>query len=172
MSRLAKSARRAGLTLVVCALAYLGLAYAVAPDYWRHYEHQRGLALKAMVTSTSLGIPGDALNVGLEGTREDILCAMRQAGWHAADPITLGSSLRIAGSVIARRAYQAAPISDLFWEGRKQDLAFEKPLGLSPSTRHHVRFWRALDKGEKARRSGWVRRPSTAASASAITPAR
>ncbi len=149
MSSFGKSARRAGLTFVVGALAYLGLAYGVAPDYWRHYEHQTGLALKPMTTSTSLGIPGDALNVGLEGTREDILCAMRESGWHAADPITLGSSVKIAGSVIVHRAYPTAPVSDLYWEGRKQDLAFEKPSGATPSTRHHVRFWRALAAGDQ-----------------------
>ena len=172
MSRFGKIARRAGLAFAVFALAYLGLAYAVAPDYWRHYEHQTGLALKPMVASTALGIPGDALNVGLEGTREEIFCAMRAAGWHAADPITLVSSVRIAGSVLAHRAYASAPVSDLYWEGRKQDLAFEKASGLSPSTRHHVRFWRALASGDKGAPVWLARPPSTAASASAITPAK
>ena len=39
-------------------------------------------------------------------------------------------------------------MSPLLWNGRVQDLAFEKPSGVSPSTRHHVRFWLALEKGE------------------------
>jgi len=127
---------------------YIGFAYLIAPNYWRHYEHQLALADKSMLTVTSLGIPGDALNVGVEGGREDILCAMRASGWRPADPVTLKSSFKIVGSVIARRAYATAPVSDLFWEGRHEDLAFEKPSGISPSRRHHVRFWQALDVGQ------------------------
>jgi len=35
-----------------------------------------------------------------------------------------------------------APVSDLYLFGRKQDLAFERPIGDNPRKRHHVRFWR------------------------------
>ena len=42
-------------------------------------------------------------------------------------------------------------MSPLFFDGRRQDLAFEKPSGISASTRHHVRFWKALDAGEDGR---------------------
>ena len=73
---------------------------------------------------------------------------MRAAGWQPADPVTLRSRLEIAGSVLARRAYPTAPVSDLFYDGRRQDLAFEKPAGISPKERHHVRFWLALDQGD------------------------
>jgi hypothetical protein len=140
--------RRVVLALAVVAGGYVSLAYAFAPAFWRHYEHQHALADKAMTTTTSLGIPGDALNVGLEGRREDVICAMRAAGWHPADPVTLGSSVKIAGSVLLRRAYATAPVSDLFYDGRSQDLAFQKPSGVSPSTRHHVRFWKVLNAGD------------------------
>ena len=73
---------------------------------------------------------------------------MRDAGWSPADPVTLRSSARSAGSVLARRAYPTAPVSDLYYDGRRQDLAFEKPSGKSARTRHHVRFWKALDSGD------------------------
>lgn len=101
-----------------------------------------------MTTTTAFGMEGDALNVGLEGSRDDVLCAMRAAGWRPADPVTLGSSLHIADSVLLRRAYMTAPVSALYYDGRIQDFAFEKPSGLSPSTRHHVRFWKALEAGD------------------------
>ena len=39
-------------------------------------------------------------------------------------------------------------MTPLFYENRKQDLAFEKPSGKSARTRHHVRFWKALDAGD------------------------
>lgn len=140
--------RRMILALIATLAVYASVAYVVAPLYWRHHEHQTGLAGKSMVTTTSLGIPGDALNVGLEGTREDILCAMRAAGWRGADPVNVKTSVHIAGSVILKRAYGTAPVSPLFYEGRSQDLAFQKPSGVSPTTRHHVRFWKVLDKGD------------------------
>jgi hypothetical protein len=101
-----------------------------------------------MTTTTALGLPGDALNVGLEGSRDEVLCAMPAAGWRPADPITWRSSLRIADSVLLRRAYPTAPISDLFYDGRRQDLAFEKAAGISPKERHHVRFWLVLAQGD------------------------
>ena len=61
-------------TLGIVAALYLGLAYALAPWAWRHYEHQRGLADRPMITTTRSGIPGDALNVGLEGDQADVIC--------------------------------------------------------------------------------------------------
>jgi hypothetical protein len=134
--------------LGIVAALYLGLAYALAPWAWRHYEHQRGLADRPMITTTRLGIPGDALNVGLEGDQADVICAMRAAGWNPADPVTWRSSARIVGDVLARRAYPTAPVSDLLYDGRRQDLAFQKPSGVSPSRRHHVRFWKVLDQGD------------------------
>jgi len=142
------TARRAIVAFAILAACYVSVAYGLAPAWWRHYERQSALADKAMTTRTSLGIPGDALNVGLEGRRDDVLCAMRAAGWRPADPVTLRSSAKIVGSVLLRRAYATAPVSDLFYDGRPQDLAFQKPSGISPSTRHHVRLWQALEAGD------------------------
>ena len=147
MWELTKYLRWAAGALVIALIFYLAAAYLVAPDYWRHYERQAGLAAKSMTTVNAWGIPGDAINIGLEGERDDILCSLLYSGWRPADPVTFKSSFKIAGSVLAHRAYLTAPISDLFWDGRKHDLAFEKPSGVSPSHRHHVRFWLALAKG-------------------------
>jgi LssY-like putative type I secretion system component LssY len=136
------------LALLLCIAAYCGLAYGLAPFFWRHFEHQRAIADLPMTTLTKLGLPGDALNVGLEGSREDVLCAMNAAGWSPADPLTWKSSLGIVGSVLLDRPYRQAPVSDLFYEGRPEDLAFEKPSGKSPDRRHHVRFWKVVDSGD------------------------
>ena len=127
---------------------YLALAYVLAPFFWRHFERQPELAAFEATTRTALGLPGDAINVGLEGAEDDVLCAMHAAGWRPADPVTLSSSARIVGSVLFDRPYLDAPVSPLFYENRKQDLAFEKPDGKSARTRHHVRFWKALDAGD------------------------
>jgi hypothetical protein len=103
-----------------------------------------------MVTRTSSGIPGDALNVGLVGSREDVLRAMHPAGWFP-DPITLRSSIEIVGSVVLDRPYHDAPVSPLYYQGKKEQLAFEKPDGSSADRRHHVRFWLVLEQGTDGR---------------------
>jgi hypothetical protein len=95
--------RRLAAAAIGVVIAYLLLAYGLAPFFWRHFEHQPRLAEMEAVTRTKLGLKGDAINVGLEGTEGDVLCAMNAAGWKPADPVTLSSSLRIVGSVLFDR---------------------------------------------------------------------
>jgi hypothetical protein len=143
--------RRWGIVLAGVLIAYLMLAYLLLPGLWRHYEHEPGLALLPMVTRTADGIPGDALNVGLVGSKEDVVRAMHAASWFPADPITLRSSIEIVSSVALDRPYHDAPVSPLYYEGKKEQLAFEKPDGTSADRRHHVRLWLVLEKGTDGR---------------------
>jgi hypothetical protein len=138
-------------TVAAGALAYFLLAYIIMPRLWYHHEHQPGLAAKPAVTTTPSGIPGDPLNVGLVGEKPDVIRSLAKAGWYPADPITLKSSIEIAGSVVFDRPYHEAPVSTLIYDGRKQDLAFEKPIGASADKRNHVRFWLVIDKGAEGR---------------------
>jgi LssY C-terminus len=138
-------------SLAAVALVYFIAAYLVLPWVWSHYEHQPGLAAHPAITVTPQGIPGDPLNVGLVGEKASVIRALLRAGWTPADPITLKSSLEIAESVVLDRPYRDAPVSTLLYEGRKQDLAFEKPIGTSADRRNHVRFWLVLDKGAEGR---------------------
>jgi len=142
---------RALLTMLAVVLAYTALAYVVLPAFWTHYEHQKRLANLPMVTRTAQGIPGDPINVGLIGSEKEVLCAMNAGKWLPADPVTFRSSIEIAGSVLLDRAYPDAPVSNLFYLGRREDLAFEKPAGKSADRRHHVRFWKVMDKGQEQR---------------------
>jgi hypothetical protein len=143
--------RRIAVAVLALTAAYLLAAYLVAPDLWRHYERHHEIADLGARTVTAQGMPGDVINVGLEGSQADLLCAMSAAGWSPADPVTLVSSLKIVGDVAFRRPYANAPVSPLFFDGRRQDFAFEKASGASPRTRHHVRFWKALDAGDDGR---------------------
>ena len=93
--------------------------------------------------------PGDAVNIAFVGSEEELHRAMAIAHWYPADPITLKTSLRIAADVLERKPYPDAPVSNLYLWGRKQDLAFEQPVGNSPKQRHHVRFWRSAVVDEK-----------------------
>ncbi len=151
---MAFSHSRPGIIIAIIAaflIAYGILAYIVLPLTWTHYEHQKGLAGVTMMTRTAQGIQGDPINIGLVGTKDDVICAVHAAGWNPADPITFRSSLEIIGSVALRRPYQDAPVSNLFYDNRREDLAFEKPDGRSANRRNHVRFWQVLERGEEGR---------------------
>jgi LssY-like putative type I secretion system component LssY len=143
--------RIALVVFAVVLVAYGLIAYIVLPRIWTHYEHQKGLASLTMVTRTAQGIPGDPINVGLVGTKADVLCVMHAAAWYPADPITFRSSVEIVGSVVLDRPYRDAPVSPLFYQGRREDLAFEKPDGSSADRRQHVRFWEVLRRGDEDR---------------------
>jgi hypothetical protein len=143
--------RRTALLSLLILTGYSLVAYLVLPTFWTHYEHQKDLAMLPMVTRTAQGIPGDPINVGLIGDKLDVLCAMQAAGWYPADPVTLRSSIQIAGSVLLDRPYRGAPVSNLFYLTRREDFAFEKPDGNSADRRHHVRFWKVLDEGQEKR---------------------
>lgn len=130
---------------------YLLVAYLTVPALWRHYEHQRKLDGLPMVTATAQGILGDPINIGVVGSKTDILCAMGKAGWVPADPVTFKSSLEISESVALDRPYPKAPVSNLYYTGRHQDLAFEKPAGGSADQRHHLRLWEVLKDGNEGR---------------------
>jgi hypothetical protein len=143
-----KGRKRRGLAilaaLVVC---YVIIGYLILPATWARIEREPGLAKHSYVTATAQGIPGDPINFGVIATREDLARAFHAAGWYPADPITLRSSVEIIGSVLLDRAYKAAPVSPLFYEGRQQDLAFEKEFGASADRRQHVRLWKVLESG-------------------------
>jgi hypothetical protein len=142
------------LALALALAAYLLVAYVVLPEGWRFDEerhHHPALDGLPKVTANAQGIPGGPLNVGLVGTREQVVKAILAAGWHPADPITLRSSLEIAASVVFDRPDPDAPVSSLFLFGRKQDLAFEQEQGRSADHRHHVRFWQAEGIDEQGR---------------------
>jgi hypothetical protein len=143
--------KRIAIAAFATLAAYGLIAYLLLPDFWKHYEHQKKLAPLPTVTVTAQGIPGDPLNIGLIGDERDIVCAMHEAGWFPADPVTLKTSIAIVGSVLLDRPYRDAPVSPLFYMGKKQQLAFEKPVGDSADRREHLRLWQVLERGDEGR---------------------
>lgn len=133
------------------ALAWLVLAYLALPLVWIERDRNFDVSPSDMVTRTSADIPGDPINVGFAGGKEDVFRAFAVAGWDTADAVTLKSSLEIGESVIFDRPYPDAPVSPLFYLGRKQDLAFEKPDGQSADRRHHVRLWLTPDTADEGK---------------------
>ena len=143
--------RRALRIIALVVAAWLLVAYVILPALWRHYEHQPALEKSPRVTTTGAGIPGDPLNVGLVGAREEGLAAFAAAGWRVPAALGLRSDLGIAESVLADRPDPTAPVSELFLFGRPEDLAFEKEVGQSADRRNHVRFWRDDSLGDGSR---------------------
>jgi hypothetical protein len=94
---------------------------------------------------TSDGLLGDPINIALMGTPDQLVSAMRAAGWTRADEVTWRSSWRIVTATLRRRSYHHAPVSPLFLFGRQQDVAFQLEVQGNPAKRHHVRFWRTPD---------------------------
>ena len=127
--------------LLIILAAWAVAAYLIIPRvaklYYRHHFTDG-----PRITQTADGHPGDPVNIAIEGEDESLVRAMHSAGWYPADPITLASSVRIVVDSVVRKPDDDAPVSSLFLFGRKQDLAFELPVGDSPRQRHHVRFWR------------------------------
>lgn len=137
--------------VVLGALAlYLVTAYLIFPqiDKYKARRHP-DLTDGDRITHTGSGLPGDPLNIALVGTEEDVIRALAAAGWYPADPLTFRSSVRIAVDTVFKKTDADAPVSNLYLFGRREDLAFERPVGHSPRERHHVRFWRTdkIDAG-------------------------
>jgi hypothetical protein len=143
--------RRLMKIIVGIVFGYFLLCYIFLPMLWTHYEHHPVMEGAVKRTVTKDGIPGDPLNVGLIGTKEELIRAMTLAKWHPADPITFRSSVDIVKGVLLHEAYSDAPVSNLYVFGRKQDLAFEQLQGGSPRERHHVRFWESKELGQNDR---------------------
>jgi hypothetical protein len=137
--------------MIAVLFAYLLLAYLVIPEIWIFHDAERNQKPGNMVTTTEQGIPGDPINVGLVGSKEEVIRAFAAAGWDPADKITLRTSIDIGLSVVLDRPDLDAPVSPLFFEGRKQDLAFEKAVGKSADERNHVRFWLTNQHGPNNR---------------------
>jgi hypothetical protein len=132
------------------------MAYLVMPFDWTRYTRKHpSLDAIPHITYAADGIPGDPLNVALIGTETELKKIMLAAKWYPADPLTLRSCLEIAEATVLKRPYDDAPVSSLYLWGRKEDLAFEQPVGDDPRQRHHVRFWRS-DQVDHDGRPVWV----------------
>ncbi len=152
-----RSRRRQVLLLVVGSVVlYLLIAYVMLPLGWLRYGHRHpSLEDIPRITYTIAGIPGDPLNVTLIGSETELKKIMLAGKWYPADPLTMRSCLGMAEAAVLKRPYDEAPVSNLYLFGRKEDLAFEQPVGDSPRHRHHVRLWRT-DKVDADGRPVWV----------------
>jgi hypothetical protein len=142
-------------TAVLLSL-WLTAAYLIAPFAWKEHERRHSsFDDSPRITRTGDGHPGDPLNVALIGAEAEVKAIMAAAKWYAADQLALGSDFKIAADTVLKRPYDDAPVSSLFLFGRREDLAFEQPVGTNPRQRNHVRFWRVAEIDEDDQPS-WI----------------
>jgi len=84
---------------------------------------------------------GDPVNIVFLGTQEELEEAFAAADWNVACRSTRVHVLRGVSDALFGRENLTAPVSPQYYDGHREDLAFERA---SPSARvrHHIRFWR------------------------------
>jgi hypothetical protein len=138
--------------IVVVVLVWLFAAYLLAPEGWKFYAKRHpALDASPRITETGDHHPGDPLNVALVGTQEQLDAVMKAAGWFPAAALGIKSDLKIAADTVLSRPDVEAPVSSLYLFGRKEDAAFEQPVGDNPRHRHHVRFWKLAELSNDGR---------------------
>jgi len=148
--------RRMLKAFLVIAAVYLLASYVVIPAAThRYYRHHPSFDDNPRITQTGDGHPGDPLNVALIGTKEQVEAIMKAAKWDPAAALGIQSDIKIAEDTVLSRPDDEAPVSNLFLFGRKEDLAFELPVGDNPRQRNHVRYWKA-EKLDEDGRPVWI----------------
>jgi len=137
--------RRLPASLAVMVV-YIVTAYITIPLFFRIYNILKPPVHIPRYCVTPDGLACDPVNIAISGTRQELLKAMNQGGWHKADSRSLRSIVKMGLSILLNHAYPNAPFSTLYLFGRGQDIGFQKPLGNSKSSsrRHHVRFWACI----------------------------
>ncbi len=140
--------RRLPLALAIWA-TYVLAAYVLIPASIRGFRIIHPPKHLPLYSVTPDGFASDPLNVGIIGTRRELITVMQESGWHVADRHTVRNVVRLVFSILFEQPYLNAPISSLYLFGRKQDIAFEIPVTGSSTQRHHVRFWATTYDNEK-----------------------
>jgi hypothetical protein len=133
---------RTPLALALFA-TYAVTAYLLIPLAFRAFRLVYQPTHLPLYCTTPDGFASDPVNIALVGERQQVIFAMKAAGWEQADPKTPISLLRQITYAFLKRSYLNAPVSTLYLFGRRQDLTFQKEISGTRGCRHHVRFWAA-----------------------------
>jgi hypothetical protein len=122
-------------------LAYFIAAYVLIPAILRFFRALVPPRHVPFYSTTPDGFASDPIQIGLVGTREQVINAMKKIGWYQADKRTIRNLLKTIASVVLSKPYPTAPFSHLYLLGKAQDIGFQLPVDDIPHHRHHVRFW-------------------------------
>ncbi len=128
-----------GLSVLI---AYVIGAYFVLPAVLRLFHMHTPTEHVPLYSITPDGFASDPVNVGIVGSRRQLIAAMEAIGWHRAQHISVRSAAHTIWAVLFHRSYGTMPISNLYLFGRPQDIGFEREvIKEGRGHRHHVRFW-------------------------------
>ncbi|RKZ91154.1 MAG: hypothetical protein DRQ40_10195 [Gammaproteobacteria bacterium] len=96
--------------------------------------------LPCCTTSQDGETNGDALNIVIIGNSSHLFPPFVRRGWHSAEDNYFGSVWKTINSFLFGKHYRYSPVSSLYYEGRKQDIALQKARG-TIHQRNHLRLW-------------------------------
>jgi hypothetical protein len=97
-------------------------------------------SLPCCTTNEAGSKTGDPLNLVFIGDFEQLLRAFTHARWDETEIIYAGSAWRTVKSFLFGHQYRVSPMSSLYFDGRHQDIAFQKARD-TIHQRHHFRVW-------------------------------
>jgi LssY C-terminus len=104
-------------------------------------------------THTTSGTPSDITNLMFLGSRQQLESAFNEAGWFAADDLSIRSAAKTVAATIRQAGYSSAPVSLLRINGQPPNLVFQKSLNTF-ANRHHLRIWKL--SGTYKGREVWI----------------
>jgi hypothetical protein len=85
---------------------------------------------------------GDPVNFVLIGSDDDVLGALTRQGWDPTHALGAATAWNTFRSYISTNTYRYAPVSPLYFYGRRQDIAMQKARS-TIGQRNHLRLWKA-----------------------------
>ncbi|HNV85803.1 MAG TPA: LssY C-terminal domain-containing protein [Candidatus Omnitrophota bacterium] len=98
------------------------------------------LKIAATTTNKKGTARGDPLNLVIIGELNDILNAFASARWSETESLGFKSSYKTAKAFLFGKTYRYSPVSPLYYDGRSQDIALQKPRK-KIDQRLHLRLW-------------------------------
>jgi LssY C-terminus len=88
------------------------------------------------------GNPGDLINFAIVGSQDQVIAALKDAGWLQADKTNKDAVVSALLATLQKNSYMTVPMSILYLFGRPQDFGYERtdPV-LVAAQRHHFRIW-------------------------------
>ncbi|WP_432698379.1 LssY C-terminal domain-containing protein [Marinobacterium sp. YM272] len=96
--------------------------------------------LPCCTTSEDGRVNGDPINLVLIGDSKHLFPPFVRRGWHYAEDSYLKSIWKTVNSFLFGKHYRYSPVSNLYYDGRKQDIALQKARG-TIHQRNHLRLW-------------------------------
>jgi len=96
------------------------------------------------------GRAAEPITMVVAATEAELADAFAKAGWVSAEPVTPESTERLRTAQLWKEAYPTAPVAPLYYWGREQDAAWQRP-GATVADRVRVRVWRSDSQDAEGR---------------------